>query len=170
MFLIKSFSYQFLLLLSVFPFCLKAQSLQQSIVASAGNFYADANYSVSSTIGEVMSETFSSSAGPILTQGFQQVDGYFVQVQELHRNSNITVYPNPFRENVYISINDPENQIYYIELVDLIGRKYNQIGTGSEFKNGIQTIDTKKLVPGIYFIQVSNEKNESIGKFKIIRL
>lgn len=167
--LIKRFRYYFLIISIILPSCLSAQSISQSIIAAGGDFFLDNGYTLSSTIGEIMTESFS-TPGNTLTQGFQQTDGYFIQVQELHYNSNITVYPNPFREALFVSFNNPSDQACQIELIDLIGRTYLQPGTGTRLENGIQTIDTRNLAAGIYFIHVSNEKNEILAKFKIIRL
>ena len=169
MLLKKRFRYYFLIIYSMLPFCLNAQSISQSVVASGGDFFASAGYNLSSTTGEIMTETFT-TAGYTLTQGFQQIDGSFVGVKELYQNYHISVYPNPFREAVFVSFNNPNNQICQIELTDLIGRTYSQPGTGTRLENGVQTIDTRNLAAGIYFIHVSNEKKETIAKFKIIRL
>lgn len=50
-----------------------SQSIERSVVASAGDYYESANVSLSWTLGEIATETYS-SANNILTQGFQQPD------------------------------------------------------------------------------------------------
>ena len=61
------------LLLSVvlFPLFLSAQSVSPQVVASSGDYYQGANASLSWTLGEIATETYSNGS-VILTQGFQQ--------------------------------------------------------------------------------------------------
>lgn len=55
----------------LFPFFLYAQSVSPEVVSSAGDYYEGANVSISWTLGEIATETYS-SGDIILTQGFQQ--------------------------------------------------------------------------------------------------
>ena len=48
-----------------------SQSISQNVVATSGDYFENANASVSLTLGEVVTETFS-TGNVILTQGFQQ--------------------------------------------------------------------------------------------------
>lgn len=50
-----------------------SQSIERDVVASAGDYFEAAGISVSSTIGEIASETYS-TPNLIITQGFQQPD------------------------------------------------------------------------------------------------
>ncbi|MFU8844174.1 MAG: hypothetical protein ACNA7V_10250 [Bacteroidales bacterium] len=60
-----------ILLFSVFPLYVSAQSVSPEVIATAGDYFENSSGSLSWTLGEVMTETFS-SGGNILTQGFQQ--------------------------------------------------------------------------------------------------
>jgi len=51
--------------------CLSAQTLSPVVLASSGNYYENASVSLSWTLGEIATETYS-SGNIILTQGFQQ--------------------------------------------------------------------------------------------------
>ncbi|NOX47177.1 MAG: hypothetical protein GXO89_09395 [Chlorobi bacterium] len=50
---------------------ISAQSVSPEVVASAGDYYENGNLSISWTLGEIATETYS-NGGIILTQGFQQ--------------------------------------------------------------------------------------------------
>lgn len=52
-------------------FTVAAQSLSPEVIASLGEYYQNANNSISYTLGEIATETYSAGSN-ILTQGFQQ--------------------------------------------------------------------------------------------------
>lgn len=59
---------------------LQAQSISQSVIASAGDYSSSTSASLSWTLGEICTETFS-NGGNVLTQGFQQpVEGVSVSI------------------------------------------------------------------------------------------
>jgi hypothetical protein len=59
---------------------LQAQSLSQSVIASAGDYSSSSSASLSWTLGEICTETFS-NGGYVLTQGFQQpVEGVVISI------------------------------------------------------------------------------------------
>ncbi|RLD52070.1 MAG: hypothetical protein DRJ05_17775, partial [Bacteroidetes bacterium] len=55
-----------------------AQSISPEVIASSGDYYENANASLSWTLGEIATETYS-AGGTILTQGFQQPIGVTVK-------------------------------------------------------------------------------------------
>ena len=59
-------------------FAVTAQSLSPEVIASSGDYYENANASLSWTLGEISTETYS-AGGNILTQGFQQPIGVTVK-------------------------------------------------------------------------------------------
>lgn len=79
----------------------RAQSFTPDVIGSAGTFATSASGSMSWTIGEVMTETYS-SAGNFFTQGFHQPDTSFVISVIENSQPNISVYPNPIIDNVVI--------------------------------------------------------------------
>ena len=67
--MMKTFSLFLVIVLS--PFFLAAQTASPQVVASSGDYYQGANASLSWTLGEIATETYSNGSN-ILTQGFQQ--------------------------------------------------------------------------------------------------
>lgn len=61
----------FSLIIILIPFFITAQSVSPEVISSSGDYYEGANGSLSWTLGEIATETFS-SGNVILTQGFQQ--------------------------------------------------------------------------------------------------
>jgi len=60
-----------LLVTVLFPFFISAQTVSPEVISSSGDYFEGANGSLSWTLGEIATETFS-SGNIILTQGFQQ--------------------------------------------------------------------------------------------------
>jgi hypothetical protein len=76
-----------ILLMVLLPGLLAAQSLSPVVIASAGNYYQGSNASLSWTLGEVATETYT-SGNVILTQGFQQP----ISISITGLNLNLLVY------------------------------------------------------------------------------
>jgi hypothetical protein len=68
-FIMKTFT--IFLSVVLLPFFLMAQSVSPQVVTSSGDFYQGTNASLSWTLGEIATETYSNGS-TILTQGFQQ--------------------------------------------------------------------------------------------------
>jgi len=66
-----------------------AQMLTPKVVASGGDFASNGGYSISSTVGEPVVQTFSSS-GFYLTQGFQQ-PSLFIGNKREENNSGTSI-------------------------------------------------------------------------------
>jgi len=76
-------------------------------------------------------------------------------------NKSISIYPNPFKNIVFISTNN----VGYVEIFDVFGRTVYY----SEINIGINEISTSYFLKGIYFIKI-HQKDNSINSFKIIKL
>ena len=126
-----------------------AQSSPQTVIASAGEFTTFAGGSMTWTLGEVMTETYSAS-GYFFTQGFNQPDTMYLTVISEPVSQNISVFPNPVVENLVIDFSQAAGN-YLVEIVDMQGnllRKeavpLNQAQLGisfREFANGIYALN-----------------------------
>ncbi len=76
----------------------------------------------------------------------------FVGVNEYSMNDDITIYPNPASELIYVSINGNVK----IQVYDMNGKML--IETNST------QIDISSLDKGIYFVVINNNKNKSVKK------
>ena len=134
----------------VFPLCLHGQSIQQSVIGSAGGEFNKANASVSWTIGEVMTETYVHS-NAILTQGFHQGNLIINRTEEESLpDLTLKAYPNPVVD--ILLIESP-----------VVGLKYRIIDVnGKVISNGIfdtvhEEMDFSNLPPGMYFLSVDQK-------------
>lgn len=106
-------------------FGLSAQSLSPQVIASSGGYYSNGSGSLSWTLGETMTETFTSGS-PQLTQGFQQPDAVLV-------NINIKAFlSGPFNSGT-AKMNDGLRSEGYIPLTEpYTALGYTHVGGGDE--------------------------------------
>lgn len=101
-----------------------AQSVNsQEVIGTTGDHFEGDNGSLSWTLGEPVSETYSSGEN-ILTQGFHQ--GHFILVytgEKEEPETEVTVYPNPFADvlNIRFKQGDPTENTGY-QIFDLTGK------------------------------------------------
>ena len=134
----------------------------QSVIGSVMNSQNTGNETVFWTMGEFVSETFESSSN-ILTQGFYQSD--LIQsdiISNLHPLNDISVFPNPFKEKLFIKYSDTKSLSY--QLFDV---------TGIVVKRGLITSETtsiavNNLSDGIYLLVVENE-NKSVKTYQLVK-
>jgi hypothetical protein len=78
-------------------------------------------------------------------------------------SANLRLYPNPTSTYTVIEFNDNANS-HNVQVMDIAGRV---IRTYSNHKYNTLRIDKDELTPGIYFINVANDKNQT-GSIKLL--
>jgi len=139
-----------------------SQSKAQNVIASAGDFNTTTTGSLSWTIGEVITETFSTGLNS-LTQGFNQSQLSATATFELPGlNFNLNAFPNPTSDFLIIETDRVEKMEY------LVFNQQGKLILQSEL-SGFQTkIDFKTLIPAIYIIKIV-ENNIPLKQFKIVK-
>jgi hypothetical protein len=142
-------------------------SYSQQVIATDGNYVAASQGSLSWTLGEVITETFSNTNG-FLTQGFQQKDKDILQLNDLSLESRIKVYPSPFTSEITISI-DGEHPDYKVFVRDY--QYKHMLETEASFQTGIQqmTIDLSELSDGFYFLIIRATSTDKRFVARIIK-
>jgi blue copper oxidase len=75
------------------------------------------------------------------------------------------VYPSPAAGRVFVTSPDPLVKIYYIRVVNAVGKTYLMLPR-PELQNGI---DVSHLPPGIYFLQITEEKTKRLIIKKFVK-
>ena len=80
-------------------------------------------------------------------------------------SGDYTVYPNPATMRIYFNFTDPSMQVYYVTITNSVGRTMcmlprPQLGTG---------IDISNYAPGIYFVQLIDEKTKTTITKKFVK-
>jgi hypothetical protein len=145
-----------------------AQSIKPEIIATSGNFFKNANNSISWTLGECVTETFKAT-GNILTQGFQQSSYVVTSINELTiEGFSVKAYPNPVSDVINISIKTGNNspKTYRVELFDFLGRT---LYSGKFGKDLIQ-LDMSSYTSGFYLLKVGTPENKISQNFKLQKI
>jgi hypothetical protein len=157
-----------LLFVGVIAICIThAQSIKPEVIAAAGDFYKNDNYSMSWTMGECVTETFS-SAQNTLTQGFQQSSYTITAINRL-TTADITVnaFPNPVIDYITIQVKaaDGSQPCYSFELFDVEGK----LLLNQKLEENSRQFDMSVYRNGTYLLRVYNPEKNMIQNFKILK-
>ncbi len=132
-----------------------AQTLTPKVVVSSGNFTSNGGYSISSTVGESVVQTFYSS-GVYLTQGFQQPSLFIGNKREVNNSgTSIEVYPNPVEDKLILEISTSEINKFFVEVYTLTGLKLQtHLLTNLLSATSIKRLDFSGYAKGTYFVRI----------------
>ncbi len=141
------------------------QSLDLTVVATAGDYFQGTNTSLSWTLGEPVIETFSNS-GNILTQGFQQSKYIINNIYENPVNDFIiNIYPNPANDIINIDFSAKTTSLY-AEVYDLLGKQVIR----KELVELHEYLDMTNLVASEYILIISNKEGKILKTSKILKV
>ncbi len=141
-----------------------AQQITPAVVSSGGQTFTGNGLSLDFTIGEIMTESLSTT-GLLLTQGFLQGPDRNTGIEEnLIKEKDIVVYPNPAQNGIYLVFNNQESKQVGTEIKDLQGR----VLLRSESCSNPMYLNLEKLAPGFYTVSIRFENDQIINK-KIIK-
>ena len=143
-------------------FVIKAQSLTPTVVASSGDYFATSSVNLSWTLGEVVTDTYIGTNNQ-LTQGFQQPAASFASVEDFAPEIAISLYPNPTQSWVNLEIENCSENLN-VKILDLTGKIIYSDIYQAEYE---KKINLENFANGIYFLEISNSKNEKLKTFKI---
>ena len=140
------------------------QSITRDIVSSSGDYFTSSNASLSWTIGEPLTEAYSSNQA-ILTQGFHQINIIVDAIyEEEDKSLQISVYPNPAIGVINLTMISQETTTVVIELFNAIGKR--SYAEKVAILNSNIRIDLNNYPTGVYFLKISKQNGEIIGVFK----
>ena len=146
----------YLLLMIAAIFHVKAQSVSPWVIASTGGFFSNANFSVSSTFGEMtMVETFT-NGNNFLTQGFQQPFSGNVGISKIiPDNGAYSIYPNPSNGNFMLAYHYASGGTAMFRVFNMLGQEITN--SQVKFDKGVNFQDFNLHAPanGIYFLEDS---------------
>jgi hypothetical protein len=139
--------------------------LAQEVIATGGDFYQQANGSLSFTLGETVVETYSN--GNILTQGFQQDYENILSIQQVETFMFFDVYPNPFSSEITIKYNPTITDEYAVELKDAAGKVIFKDNCFFSSSNYSHVISVSPLSSGLYFLELTQMNTGKTVIFKL---
>ena len=144
---------------------IRGQQLSQQVIGSSGAcFEASSGMTLSFSLGECVTETYSNSS-VILSQGFQQ--GYF-EVQPLAVSDEISidmnVYPLPAKDYITIEFND-SNKEYLAEIYDINGK----LILTEELDRESTNLSLGTLITGTYILVIEDNAKNTFKTMQIIK-
>lgn len=148
--------------LLLFAFHSYSQSIERQVVTTSGSYMEQANGSLSSTTGELISKTFEQSNAH-LTQGFQQTTFTLTSVNEnIPSILAVDIFPNPTVDVINLK-SDESNLIYRV--IDLKG----QIIEEGNLINGQTKINLLPFAKNIYIVEVYSSAKNIKNTFKVTK-
>lgn len=147
-------------LLLISTYSVNAQSISPAIINSTGGSANAGSLIIDWNVGESIITT--QVNGSIVTNGqLQPFDG-IISVEELNLSWNVSVYPNPTREEFIIS--SPSSGIYEALLYDLAGKFISK-----QLLMNTTRIDARSLANGSYYLQVRNTASQEFKTITLIK-
>ena len=137
-----------------------AQSITPSVINSTGGTATVGNLIVDWNVGESMIST--QTNGIIVTNGQLQPVDEIISVEELNTSWNISVYPNPTRDEFVITA--PGSGIYEASLFDLAGKFISK-----QTLMSTNRMDVRSLANGSYYLQVRNTASQEFKTISLIK-
>ncbi len=161
----KSLLYRFLIpLFMAMPALLMAQQITPDIVSSAGGTFTNGAITLTFSIGEPVTETFS-EGNITLTQGFLQgLSGKIGIKENSSKEQQFTLYPNPVSEKLYLRNSKTASQGIY-EIKDLQGKTLCR-GT---ITGVLSDVPVNIYAPGLYLISIQLNNKQPENKLFIKR-
>ena len=153
------------------------QDLNPEVIATSGEYFSGANGSLSWTIGEPVTETFS-GVNAILTQGFQQNTYIIVAIESMQDDDfQISVYPNPANDLINIHLNVKSDVI--IELFDIQGKKLSCLprsegrtywGEKVAANTTLKQLNLNNFAIGSYILRITTTNGNLLKSYKIEKM
>lgn len=157
----KSIILSFLMLAAI---ACGAQEISNQVVSAAGGEFTGTDISMSWTIGETVTETFSAD-GIVLTQGFQQSSYTVTRIDDILSDLfKVDVYPNPVTDYLNINFTGDVSEASLF-LFDINGRLIVKKQV-DEFNSVISMSD---LPDASYVLKLVSSDGKETVNFKIIK-
>lgn len=151
--ILKSFSIAFMALGTVYA--------QKSLVAT-GKDASSAAGSVSYSVGQISNS--SKGANNEVSEGVQQAYEIITLATSETKERNITLYPNPVKDVLFVDFNQESYSNSSYQLFDAQGKMIKQ----GKFTTKKNELDLSALPQSIYIIRIVQESKE-LKTFKIIK-
>ena len=137
-----------------------AQSITPSVINSTGGTATVGNLIVDWNVGESMIST--QTNGIIVTNGQLQPVDEIISVEELNTSWNVSVYPNPTRDEFVITA--PNAGVFEASLFDLAGKFITK-----QTLMSTNRMDVRSLANGSYYLQVRNTASQEFKTISLIK-
>ena len=154
----------------IFAVCGYSQiTIEPSIIASGGGYGETETMSISWTLGELATTTLT-GGDIILTQGFQQPFDFRTGISTEALNWEITAYPNPVKDELFVRFDIDRTREFLIEIQDVTGRVLYLEQKKEIFPGDVIQLNTSNFTYGVYFLKVFTPDREQSQVLSIRKL
>lgn len=159
---------KFLTVLSIalLPVAVMAQSVEQNVIASAGEHFENGNVQLDWTLGEVMIDTYDNGTN-ILTQGFHQTELTVTAIEETLADISMNLYPNPTSEYLNIDLGNNDKDIN-LQLFDMTGKLIHQARINA-YQNRY-VLPMNAVATGKYLVQMQTEDGKMNTTHQVVKV
>ena len=147
------------------------QTFQPEVISSSGEFLSDSAFTISYTLGEILTETVSDTS-VILTQGFHQPASATIVVSNIENSGSkdlqISIYPNPTDGVLNIYIESMVDFPVFLNIYDSSGKLLMDRKVANSETN--ININMKLFASGIYYLEVKNNFKEILKQYQIQKM
>ncbi|MBD81117.1 MAG: hypothetical protein CL840_19525 [Crocinitomicaceae bacterium] len=155
-----------LLLLTISISILSYGGIAQEVLGSSGQSNQVTNTQVSWNIGEVVTETGTTTNGSV-TQGFEQSDFVVSSVELINTESSIQarVFPNPMVNELNIELSGNDNEVVTAKIYDGRGRLVFETSLTEQRSQ----LDMSMYSGSQYHLILNSKDNSYFEKFSLIK-
>ena len=143
------------------------QSIIIDVQSSGGGYYDTPYAKVQFNIGEIVTENYDLNFCLVnsgFEQGFKSIGSTDIATV-FPTDFSISMFPNPTKGTVSVKFFEEIKQSLTIEIVDLFGKKLNELTLNQE-----RVFDISEFPDGIYFVSFIIDNLPSNEKYKIIKI
>lgn len=145
-----------------------AQSIERSVIGSAGHTTNGGGVTLTATVGESAVESY--IAGSFrLTQGYQQADNSSSSVDDLTVTVNYKLYPNPTNGQANLELETINSTINGSVSVYAIDGRLIHSQEINFFEKGNISLNLENEEAGIYYIKITDVNSNIIETVKLIK-
>jgi FtsP/CotA-like multicopper oxidase with cupredoxin domain len=78
---------------------------------------------------------------------------------------DFSLFPNPAQDKIFVNMDDPDAEIYYLKITDAVGRVKLMLPQ-PQVSGGV---DISKLSPGTYFVQITERATKQVLTQKFVK-
>lgn len=148
-----------------------AQKISRHVICASAETVKVQGFSITYVLGEAVGDLFGSPIDSrFLTAGFNQPDIEIKEVLDKYPNTRFIVYDNPTRTGfVKLAFNKVPNGTYTVQVIDVLGRKLQQIEQNIANNNLVYlNINVAGYASGVYLLRIQSNVNVS-GELKLIK-
>jgi hypothetical protein len=144
----------------------QAQTLSPQVQATAGDHAVSAAGSLSWTLGDVATETYT-AGNNMITQGFHQPELTLTSIETKVEGIEVNIYPNPTAGSLNIVFTSTQSRKVEMQLFDMNGRLVSNRTESLQKGNQNMLLDLAPLAAAQYLLKVTDANSKKQSTYTI---